>query len=52
VGRLLLMAMAEQSLDIGQIMCTTLYIRDHIIKLVLSLSVKSRPRLEQTSVVA
>jgi hypothetical protein len=52
VGRLLLMAMAEQSLDIGQIMCTTLYIRDHLIKLVLSLSVKSRPRLEQTSVVA
>src|SRR5918999_1355820 len=33
MGRLLLLAMVEQSLNIGQIMCTSLYIWHHIIKL-------------------
>src|SRR5919106_3689299 len=33
MGRLLLMAMAEQSLDIGQMMCSSRYIWDHIINL-------------------
>jgi hypothetical protein len=52
MARLLDMAIAEQSLDIGQIMCPFLYTWDHIIYLAGSLSVKSHLQLEQTRIVA